>query len=77
MRSVLRSSHFVLVAILMTFTDCLAQDATNLELRLQADPVKRGAPQTFSCMLVNKTDHDVYVPRLRQTAKTAMMDGLQ
>lgn len=39
-----------------------AQQSGNLELRLHPDAVERRVPQGFTFLLVNRTDHDVWVP---------------
>jgi hypothetical protein len=59
-----------LYGILTTFAISRAQThAEILELHLRPDPVKRGAPRTFSLLLVNKTRHDVYVPAPRRNCE--------
>jgi hypothetical protein len=64
MRSNFRISIFALSAILLGAAagqERDGQNTHNLELRLQADQVKRGKPPTFHLLLVNRTDHDVHV----------------
>ena len=38
------------------------QEAGSLEFRVQADRLERGTLPAFRLLLVNKTDHDVYIP---------------
>lgn len=48
-------SHVALAGLLL-------RSAFGLELILQADAVKPGAPRTFSVLLVNRSDHPVHIP---------------
>jgi hypothetical protein len=51
-------SRSLLVATLWPASGSHAQNTANLQLRLQAD----AGPPTVSLLLVNDTDHDVYIP---------------
>jgi hypothetical protein len=51
-----------LVATLWPASDSHAQNAANLQLRLQADAAPPTGSPTFSLLLVNDTGHDVYIP---------------
>jgi hypothetical protein len=46
----------------MALAGLLLQPAFGLELILQADAVKPGAPITFSVVLVNRSEHAVHIP---------------
>jgi hypothetical protein len=55
-------SRGLLVATLWPASGLHAQNAGNLQLRLQADAAPPTESPTFSLLLVNGTDHDVYIP---------------
>src|SRR5215475_3960191 len=55
-------SRGLLVATLWPASGSHAQNAGNLQLRLQADAAPPTESPTFSLLLVNDTDHDVHIP---------------
>jgi hypothetical protein len=57
-----RISQGLLVAKLWPASGSHAQNAANLQLRLQADAAPPTGSPTFSLLLANDTDDDVYIP---------------
>ena len=55
-------SRGLLVATFWPASGSHAQNAANLLLRLQADAAPPTGSPAFSLLLVNDTDHDVYIP---------------
>ena len=62
MKFIARLSRGLLVATLWPASGSHVQNAANLQLRLQADAAPPAGSPTFSLLLVNDTDHDVYIP---------------
>jgi len=47
----------------------------NLELRLEAEDIQDGIPQTFTFLLVNKSNHDIRVPTPAIECEDPVNDG--
>ncbi len=63
------------IALSISAVTAAFAQGSNLELRLHAEDIQDGIPQTFTFSLVNKSDHDIRVPTPAIECEDPVDDG--